>query len=333
MHLSTNAVLLKILHRRNTMQPNRLALRRIVLCLLFVCSIVAISFMAAANAEEVKADTSDASVQAPSESLELEVQRDADEAEAREGKIALFVNFVQITGVTTELEGEEVYVPVRFFAEAMLDCKVIYSSGAGKLTIKADGLDFEAVCGLEYIVANERYLFVEGGVELREDGQIWLPLSMLSKIFGCEYTLDRESKAAYLTTTGEFIEHGDDYYNSKDLYWLSRIINAESRGECLLGQVAVGTVVLNRTEHPKYPNTIYGVIFDVGQFSPAVSGSIYKSPLPKCVIAAKIVLEGYRVSDTIIYFHSINASKYEGFVNTETEMVIGNQISYTHYGR
>lgn len=315
----------------NKMQPIRIALRRVALCVLLLTSIVAIMLMSGNAAADELETAEDTVVSTEAESLESEVQRETNVAEARDNKIALYVNYVQIAGVTTELEGDEVYAPVRFFAEAMYDCKVVYSSVSGKLTIKADGLSFEAVCGRDYIVANERYLYVEGGVALREDGQIWLPISMLAKIFGCEYTLDAESKAIYLTPTGKFIQKGSKFYNSKDVYWLSRIINAESRGEPLLGQLAVGTVVMNRVDSPKFPNTIYNVIFHGNQFSPAVSGSIHKTPLEKCVIAAKIILEGYRVNDNILFFHSISSSKYKNFVNTDTEMVIGRQFFYTTY--
>ncbi len=316
------------------MQPKNGILRKVVLCVLFISSVIAICVMSMnAQADGIQNLTDTSEYISEANSLELEVQADAEAAEDREDKIDLYIDFVQVRGVTTELDGEEVYAPVRFFSEAMLDCRVIYSQSSGKLSVTAPGLDFEAVCGNSYVVANGRYLFVEEGVALREDGQIWLPISMLAKIFGCEYKLDLDSKAVYLAPTGEFLEHGDTYYNEKDLYWLSRIINAEARGESLLGQVAVGTVVLNRVAHPRYPNTVYGVIFDGAQFSPAVSGTIYKAPLEKCVISAKIVLEGYRVSESILYFHSIRSSKYDNFVNTETEMVIDNQFYYTYYKR
>ena len=42
-------------------------------------------------------------------------------------------------------------------------------------------------------------------------------------------------------------------YTEEDLYWLSRIISAESRGESLLGQMAVGSVILNRRASGKFP--------------------------------------------------------------------------------
>ena len=312
------------------MQPKKDILRKVVLCVLFVSSVIAICVMST-NAQ---ADGTQGNVDyttSAARSLELEVQADAEAAEARDDKISIFVDFVQVYGVTTELVDDEVYVPVRLFAEAMIDCRVTYTEMTGKLKITAEGVNFEAICGNGYVCANERYFFVDGGVTLREDGQIWLPLSTLVKIFGFDYKLDLNSKSAYLSNNGETLESGSTYYNSKDLYWLSRIINAEARGESFLGQVAVGTVVMNRVKSTRYPNTVYGVVFDGSQFSPAVSGSIYKAPSEKCIIAAKVVLEGYRVSDSILFFHSIRSSKYDNFVNTDTEMVIDHQFFYTYY--
>ena len=44
-----------------------------------------------------------------------------------------------------------------------------------------------------------------------------------------------------------------------NIYLLARIISAEARGEPYVGQVAVGAVVLNRVEHPSFPDTLSGV--------------------------------------------------------------------------
>ena len=54
---------------------------------------------------------------------------------------------------------------------------------------------------------------------------------------------------------------------SNDLYLMSRMISAEARGEPYIGQVAVGAVILNRVDHPSFPNTISGVIYQPGAFS------------------------------------------------------------------
>ena len=47
---------------------------------------------------------------------------------------------------------------------------------------------------------------------------------------------------------------------SGDVYLLAKVISAEARGEPYNGQVAVGAVILNRVEHPSFPNTIAGVV-------------------------------------------------------------------------
>ncbi len=312
------------------MQPNRLALRKVALSVLFICSLVAIMVMGSrAQADgETSEDAAIAKLQAIE--LEAEVQRDADALEQRDNKIDLYVNYVELTTVSTSCEDGDVYVPVVFFSEAMVDCKVSFNSG--KLEIRADGLEIDAVVGDSYICANGRYIFVDGSVTLREDGHIWLPLTTMAKIFGCEYSYDSESRSAYLKTTGSFIVSGDTYYNEKDVYWLSRIINAESRGEPFIGQIAVGTVVMNRVASYRYPNTIYDVIFDGRQFTPAISGTVHREPTAQCVIVAKIILEGYRLSDHILYFHMITPAYYTDFENNEKEMVIGNHIFYTVYG-
>lgn len=86
---------------------------------------------------------------------------------------------------------------------------------------------------------------------------------------------------------------------------MSRIISAESRGEPLLGKIAVGTVVLNRVASKEFPNTIYDVIFDRKwgvQFQPTANGTIHNEPTAESVLAAKLVLEGARAAGDSLYF-------------------------------
>ena len=46
-----------------------------------------------------------------------------------------------------------------------------------------------------------------------------------------------------------------------DVALLAKVISAEARGEPYSGQVAVGAVILNRVEHPSFPNTVAGVVY------------------------------------------------------------------------
>ena len=97
----------------------------------------------------------------------------------------------------------------------------------------------------------------------------------------------------------------DSAYDYEDLYWLSRIISAEAKGEEFTGQIGVGTVVLNRVRSSQFPNTVKGVVFDKKygtQFTPVANGTIYQTPTQSAVIAAKMCLDGYTLSNSVLYF-------------------------------
>jgi spore cortex-lytic enzyme len=89
-----------------------------------------------------------------------------------------------------------------------------------------------------------------------------------------------------------------------DIELLARIINAESRGEPYLGQVAVGAVVLNRVRHPSFPNTISGVIYQQGAFSSLIDGEFYKPIEESCYRAARDAMNGTDPSGGAIYFYN-----------------------------
>ena len=63
---------------------------------------------------------------------------------------------------------------------------------------------------------------------------------------------------------------------------LARLISAEARGEPYSGQVAVGAVVLNRVEHPSFPNSIAGVVYQPGAFSCVTDGQ-FNEPVADAV--------------------------------------------------
>ena len=60
---------------------------------------------------------------------------------------------------------------------------------------------------------------------------------------------------------------------SASLDLLARVISAEARGEPYSGQVAVGAVILNRVNHPSFPNSIAGVVYQPGAFTCMVAGT------------------------------------------------------------
>ena len=93
-------------------------------------------------------------------------------------------------------------------------------------------------------------------------------------------------------------------YSSQDFDLLVRIISAEARGEPYSGQVAVGAVVLNRIEHPSFPDTLSGVIYQKGAFSCLDDGQFYEPVADSCYSAARDAINGLDPSGGAIYYYN-----------------------------
>ena len=96
--------------------------------------------------------------------------------------------------------------------------------------------------------------------------------------------------------------NGNSGAGSGDYQLLARIISAEARGEPYSGQVAVGAVVLNRVEHPSFPSTISGVIYQSGAFSCLYDGQCEKPIADSAYKAARDALNGWDPSGGAIYY-------------------------------
>ena len=210
------------------------------------------------------------------------------------GAASLSVKGVQINGIA--------YIPFRTAAEA-LGASYSYSSSTGVGTMKTAGLVFTAGNGCYVSYANDRALFSISPNVLMNDGRLYIPASTFAKAVG----MSVYEGATETRISGSFkpILHASKFYREDEVFWLARIIHAESQGEPLLGQIAVGNVVMNRVRSAYYPNTIYGVIFDRKygvQFSPILNGTIYNNPSYNARLAAMICLEGYDISEGAFFF-------------------------------
>lgn len=89
-----------------------------------------------------------------------------------------------------------------------------------------------------------------------------------------------------------------------NVYLLARIISAEARGEPYSGQVAVGAVILNRIEHPSFPDTLSGVIYQNGAFTAIVDGQFNQPIADSAYRAARDALNGQDPSGGAIYYYN-----------------------------
>ncbi len=94
------------------------------------------------------------------------------------------------------------------------------------------------------------------------------------------------------------------YFSSADYELLARLISAEARGEPYSGQVAVGAVVLNRIEHPSFPSTLSGVVYQSGAFSCLYDGQFYEPVADSAYSAARDAINGMDPSGGAIYYYN-----------------------------
>ena len=103
-------------------------------------------------------------------------------------------------------------------------------------------------------------------------------------------------------TTIKVTAPASDYEHN--LYVLSHIIYAEAGGEGDKTQKYVGSVVLNRVADSRFPNTIEGVVFQKGQYSPVRNGAYYKTPSERAVKNAKYLLDNGSILPSGVIFQS-----------------------------
>ena len=189
------------------------------------------------------------------------------------------------------------YVPLRTLLDAF---------GGWELWWDSDTAQAVAVSGSARLTADptDDTVTVDGtdyaGRVTVERGRTYVPLRLVTEALGGRAEWD-----AYLD--GAAVTSPDADYDAADLYWLSRIICAESGAEPMEGQIAVGNVVLNRMASREFPNTIPAVIFDrvdAVQFEPVENGTVYKAPTVKSVEAAKRVLDGENTVGRALYFYA-----------------------------
>lgn len=91
--------------------------------------------------------------------------------------------------------------------------------------------------------------------------------------------------------------------STSELVLFAAILEAEAGGTNYEGLLAVSTVVMNRVESPRYPNTLSGVIYQSGQFAPTWDGALQrvlaKGPTSTAYQVAQEALGGTRHASVI----------------------------------
>ncbi|MCR5388878.1 MAG: cell wall hydrolase [Lachnospiraceae bacterium] len=207
------------------------------------------------------------------------------------------------------------------FAFAKNDETVVYSL--------ADS-ESEALCTLsegESLPLDSKAEKAEGFKAVTYDDETGYVLSKSVTVrYNYRYAMTEKDYADYLEESEPDTElnYGDGIsYTDEELTWIAAIIRNEAGFEPYEGMVAVGAVIVNRVQSGRFPNTIYDVLHQRGQFGSNVDAIIAKRTsqiTADNLKAAKEALDGADPTNGKLFFKAYRGSG--------SGQVIGGQLFY-----
>ena len=124
-----------------------------------------------------------------------------------------------------------------------------------------------------------------------------------------EAKLAEEIRLSKLAANSKWRDISEVTFAEGDRYLLANLIYCEAGAEPYAGKVAVGAVVINRVLSSVYPDTVVGVIYQSGQFSPVASGRLATalangSANDACYQAADEAMAGNTNVGNCVYFRT-----------------------------
>lgn len=164
--------------------------------------------------------------------------------------------------------------------------------------------------------------YYDGAVDGVFGGETEEAVEEFQRVNGLE--VDGRVGPATLTALGLPTGGQQEGASDGDLALLARLISAEARGEPYVGQVAVGAVVMNRVEHPSFPNDIAGVIYQPGAFSCLQDGQWDEPVADSAYRAAREALAGADPTGGAIYYFNPQTATSEWIWSRPEILTIGN---------
>lgn len=95
-----------------------------------------------------------------------------------------------------------------------------------------------------------------------------------------------------------------------DISLIALVTMAEAEGECELGKRLVIDTILNRVDSAYFPDTVYNVVYQKGQFSSMWNGRVDRCEVREDI--CRLVEEelAYRTNDEVIFFNAGHYSRY-----------------------
>ena len=229
--------------------------------------------------------------------------------------------------ITGYLKDGTTYVPIRQFFQLLGGSWVTWNSAELSANVRGNANAAFYLGSRTAWIDSEKHQLP--GRSYSQDGTFYVPLRGIAEALDCGVSYNSALQRVTLTTQNSGSQETTGSSSYKDsVYWLARIIQAESGAEPYRGKLAVGNVILNRVASVDFPNSIYGVIFDRKngvQFTPVANGTIYNTPSAESIRAAEECLAGTRVVGNCLYFFNPKTA-------TKASWIVQNCRYYTSIG-
>ncbi|MBN2981069.1 cell wall hydrolase [Cohnella algarum] len=168
-------------------------------------------------------------------------------------------------------------------------------------------------------------------------GIAYVPLAYTAKKLGLSVHYDTGKRAPVISTgeSGPIALAKQSQPTDEELRWLYRITEAEAGGESYAGKVAVAASILNRVDHPDWPDTIIDTIFQVDyyngkayyQYSPVLDKRIHAvTPTQETIRAVRDALNGSDPGLGAIVFYNPDKTDNAWVRSRPVTVRIGNHI-------
>ncbi|WP_053957088.1 stalk domain-containing protein [Inediibacterium massiliense] len=202
------------------------------------------------------------------------------------------------TDTTPYLENGRTFVPIRFISNALGVEEIQWDANKNTVIIQNNQSTISLPIRSQTAMINDQNIPLDAPINIY-NGRTFVPLRFIAETFHCTVAWDPEKYIVYIQTKE------NTTYLEEDLYWLSRIVEAEASDEPFDGKLAVANVIINRKNSADFPNTIKEVVFDKEygfQFTPVMNNTIYNTPSQESIIAAKEALLGNNNIGNALYF-------------------------------
>ncbi|ASK64268.1 peptidoglycan-binding protein [Virgibacillus phasianinus] len=135
------------------------------------------------------------------------------------------------------------------------------------------------------------------------------------------------NRSGSLLYAGEMISIPNDIsYEDKQL--MAQLVHAEAKGEPYAGKVAVATVILNRVDSNKFPDTVEGVVYEREgghyAFTPVKNGAINQPAGAESMKAVNEAIAFKGQGQGSLYFYNPEISTSDWIFSRDVTVTIGN---------